>query len=72
MTYRQLIKDLGRMTADQLDSHVIVEVNDNFHNVTGINIASGEGDYLYKDEVFFSIDSEPLGEKDTLGEKDDE
>lgn len=52
------------MTADQLDSHVIVEVNDNFHNVTGINIASGEGDYLYKDEVFFSIDSEPLGEKD--------
>jgi hypothetical protein len=64
MTYRQLIKDLGRMTADQLDSHVIVEVNDNFHNVTGTNIASGEGDYLYKDEVFFSIDSEPLAEKD--------
>jgi len=61
MTYRQLIKDL---TADQLDSHVIVEVNDNFHNVTGIHIASGEGDYLYKDEVFFSIDSEPLGEKE--------
>ena len=60
------------MTADQLDSHVIVEVNDNFHNVTGINSASGEGDYLYKDEVFFSIDSEPLGEKDALGEKDDE
>ena len=52
------------MTADQLDSHVIVEVHDNFHNVTGIHIASGEGDYLYKDEVFFSIDSEPLGEKE--------
>lgn len=52
------------MTADQLDSHVIVEVNDNFHNVTDINIASGKGYYLYKDEVFFSIDSEPLGEKD--------
>jgi len=52
------------MTADQLDSHVIVEVHDNFYNVTDIRIASGKGDYLYKDEVFFSIDSEPLGEKE--------
>lgn len=64
MTYRNLIKELGRLTADQLDSHVIVELEDTFHNVTGINIASGEGDYLYKDEVFFSIDLEPLGEKE--------
>lgn len=52
------------MTADQLDSHVIVEVGDYFHNVTGINVASGVGDYLYKNEVFFSIDSEPLSEKE--------
>jgi len=52
------------MTADQLDSHVIVEVGDYFHNVVGINVASGAGDYLYKNEVFFSIDSEALGEKE--------
>ena len=64
MTFRTLQKELGRMTAEQLDQNMIVEVEDFFHNVVGINIASGVGDYLYKDEVFFSIDSEPLGEKE--------
>ena len=52
------------MTAEQLNSHVIVEVNDLFHNVASLEAASGEGDYLYKNEVFFTIDSEPLGEKE--------
>ncbi len=64
MTYRELTKYLGRLTADQLDNHVMVEVGDLFHNVVGVEIASGEGDYLYKDEVFLSIDSDPLGEKE--------
>jgi hypothetical protein len=64
MTYRQFQKDLSRMTAEQLDSHMIVEVGDNFHNIVSVEAASGEGDYLYKNEVFFTIDSEPLGEKD--------
>ena len=64
MTYRELIKYLGRLTQDQLDNNIIVEVGDQFHNVTGINIASGEGDYLYKDEVFFSTDSDPISEKE--------
>lgn len=63
MTFRQFQKDLGRMTAEQLDNHMIVEVNDFFHNIVGVEVASGEGDYLYKGEVFFTIDSEPLGEK---------
>ncbi len=53
------------MMTDQLDSHIIVEVGDLFHNVVGIQIASGEGDYLYKNEVFLSIDSDPLGEKES-------
>ena len=64
MTYRQLIKELGRLTADQLDSNIIVEVQDWFHNVVDIKIASGKGEYLYKDEVFFTIDGEPLTEKE--------
>ena len=64
MTFRALQKELGRMTAEQLDQNMIVEVGDYFHNIDGINIASGVGDYLYKDEVFFSIDSEPLVEKE--------
>jgi len=63
MTFRVLQKELGRMTAEQLDQNMIVEVGDFFHNVVGVNVASGVGDYLYKDEVFFSIDSDPLGEK---------
>ena len=64
MTYRQFQKDLSRMTAEQLDSHMIVEVGDNFHNIVSVKAASGEGDYLYKNEVFFTIDCEPLGEKE--------
>jgi hypothetical protein len=63
MTYRQLIKELGRLTEDQLDGDIIVEVEDCFHNVLDINIANGKGEYLYKDEVFFTINSEPLSEK---------
>jgi hypothetical protein len=65
MTFRELQKHIGRMMTDQLDSHIIVEVGDLFHNVVGIEIASGEGDYLYKNEVFLSIDSDPLGEKES-------
>lgn len=64
MTYRQFQKDLGRMTAEQLDSHMVVEVGDHFYNIVSVEAASGEGDYLYKNEVFFTIDSDPLGEKD--------
>ena len=51
------------MTAEQLDQNMIVKVDDNFHNIVGVHFASGKNDYLYKDEVFFTIDSEPLGEK---------
>jgi len=64
MTYRELTKYLGRLTADQLDNDIVVEVGDFFHKVEGLNIASGEGDYLYKDEAFLSVDSEPMGEKE--------
>jgi len=63
MTFRELQKHIGRMTAEQLDQNMIVEVNDFFHNVESVEVASGEGDYLYKGEVFFTIDSDPLGEK---------
>ena len=63
MTYKELIKKLGRLTEDQLDGDIIVEVEDCFHNVVDINIASGKGEYLYKDEVFFTINSESLSEK---------
>jgi len=51
------------MTADQLDQDIVVEVNDFFYNVGSAEVASGEGDYLYRGEVFFTIDSDPLGEK---------
>ena len=64
MTYRELTKYLGRLTADQLDNNIVVEVGDFFYKVEGLNIASGEGDYLYKDEAFLSIDSDPIDEKE--------
>jgi hypothetical protein len=64
MTFRELQKHLGRMTAEQLDQTIIIEVNDYFHYVDGLNVASGMGDYLNKDEIFFSIDSDPLDEKE--------
>lgn len=63
MTYRQFQKDLSRMTAEQLDSEMIVEVNDSFYNIVSVEAASGEGDYLYKNEVFFTVDCDPIGEK---------
>ena len=52
------------MTADQLDQDMIVEVNDLFYKVESAEVASGEGDYLYKGEIFFTIDSEALSEKE--------
>ena len=52
------------MTADQLDQTIIIEVNDYFHYVDGLNVASGVGDYLHKDEMFFSIESDPMDEKE--------
>jgi hypothetical protein len=64
MTFRELQKHIGRMTANQLDQNIVVEVNNFFYNVESAEVASGEGDYLYKGEVFFTIDSEPLGEKE--------
>jgi hypothetical protein len=65
MTYRELTKYLGRLTADQLDNDIVIEVGDFFYRVEdGINIASGEGDYLYANEPFLSVDSEPMGEKE--------
>ena len=63
MTFRELQKHIGRLTAEQLDQGIIVEVGDFFHTVEGFNVASGAGDYLYKDEVFLSI-SEPIDEKE--------
>ena len=63
MTFRELQKHIGRMTADQLNNDIIVEVGDFFHRVESLNVASGAEDYLYKDEVFLSI-SEPMDEKD--------
>jgi hypothetical protein len=64
MTFRELQKHIGRMTADQLDQDMIVEVNDLFYKVESAEVASGEGDYLYKGEIFFTIDSEALSEKE--------
>ena len=64
MTYRELIKNLGNLTEQQLDENVILEVGHNFYRANDINVASGEGDYLYKDEVYISIESNPLDEKD--------
>ena len=64
MTFRELQKHIGRMTADQLDNDIIVEVGDFFYKVEGLNIASGVGDYLYKDEAFLSIESDPMDEKE--------
>ena len=72
MTFRELTKYLGRLTADQLDSTIVVEVGYFFHHVEGLNIASGEGDYLYKDEPFLSIDSNPIDEKDFEEEETEE
>lgn len=64
MTYKELTKYLGRLTADQLDNTIVVEVGDLFHHVEGLHIASGKGDYLYKDQPFLSIDSNPIDKKD--------
>jgi len=64
MTFRELQKHIGRMTANQLDQDIVVEVNDFFHKVESAEVASGEGDYLYRGEVFFTIDSDPLSEKE--------
>jgi len=64
MTFRELQEHLGRLTAEQLDNTIIVEVGDYFHRVEGLNVASGEGDYLCRDEVFLSIDSDPIDEKE--------
>lgn len=64
MTFRELQKHIGRMTADQLDQDMIVEVNDFFYKVESAEVASGLGDYLYKGEIFFTVDSEVLSEKE--------
>jgi hypothetical protein len=58
MTFRELQKHIGRLTAKQLDQDIIIEVGDFFHTVEGFNVASGAGDYLY-----LSI-SEPIDEKE--------
>jgi hypothetical protein len=65
MTYRELQKHLGRLTAEQLDNDIVIEVGDFFYKAEeGINIASGKGDYLYANEPFLSVDSEPMSEKE--------
>jgi hypothetical protein len=64
MTFRELQKHIGRMTAEQLDQDIIVEVNDFFYKVESAEVASGEGNYLYRGEIFFTIDSNPLDEKE--------
>ena len=63
MTFRELTKYTSRLTADQLDSDIVVETNGEFFRVDDLRIASGEGDYLYKDEPFFTT-HEQLSEKD--------
>jgi hypothetical protein len=65
MTFRELQKHIGRMTAEQLDQDIIVEVNDFFYKVESAEVASGEGNYLYRGEIFFTIDSNPLDEKES-------
>jgi hypothetical protein len=64
MTFRELQKHLGRMTADQLDNTIMVEVQGDFFRVELLNEASGEGDYLYKGELYFSTEDYPIEEKD--------
>jgi hypothetical protein len=64
MTFRELQKHIGRMTAHQLDQDIIVEVGVYFHIVESAEVASGEGEYLHRGEIFFTIDSEPLSEKE--------
>ena len=64
MTFRELQKYIGRMTADQLDNTIIIECNDSFYRVEGLNEASGEGDYLYKGEMYFSLEDQEIEEKE--------
>jgi hypothetical protein len=52
------------MTADQLDNTIMVEVQGDFFRVELLNEASGEGDYLYKGELYFSTEDYPIEEKD--------
>jgi hypothetical protein len=71
MTFRDLVKYTSRLTADQLDSDIIVEADNNFYRVYDLRIASGEGDYLYKDEPFLAT-HEQLEEKDFDEEEEKE
>jgi hypothetical protein len=64
MTFRELQKHLGRLTANQLDSTILVMVDDGFFEVEGLNIASGVGEFLYKDDVFFSVADSPIDPKE--------
>ena len=64
MTFRELQGHLGRLTSNQLDSTILVMVDDGFFRVEGLNIASGVGEFLYKDEVFFSVEESPIDSKE--------
>jgi hypothetical protein len=56
MTFRELNKYLSRLTADQLDSDIVVETDGKFYRVDDLQIASGNGDYLYTNDPFFTTD----------------
>jgi hypothetical protein len=72
MTFRELQKYIGRMTADQLDNTIVIESNDSFYRVEGLNEASGEGDYLYKGEMYFSLEDQAIEEKEFDEEETEE
>lgn len=72
MTFRELQKYIGRMTADQLDNTIVIEAQGEFFRVEDLNEASGEGDYLYKGEMYFSTVDNAIEEKDFEEEETEE
>jgi len=64
MTFRELQKYIESMTTDQLDNTIVVEAQGLFYRVEDLNKASGEGDYLYKGEMYFSTEDNAIEEKD--------
>jgi hypothetical protein len=72
MTFRELQKYIESMTTDQLDNTIVVEAQGAFYRVEDLNKASGEGDYLYANEMYFSTEDIAIEEKDFEEEETEE
>lgn len=63
MTYKELAKCLEGLTEAQLEGAIFVNVGNYFFAVEDVCTASGDGDYLFKDEIYLYTKNSPLNPK---------